>query len=242
MTEKDLLFSTGDQAAGTFVFDERVVRVFPDMIARSVPGYELVVPMTGLLARRYAQDGSRLFDLGCSLGASTLAMRNAVRAKDVNITAIDASPAMVNACRSSLAADSGLIPVEVIESDIRDVVIENASVVVMNFTLQFVEREDRAALLRACYQGMREGGVLILSEKIRFDSQWTQEQQTAWHEDFKRARGYSELEIAGKRSALENVLRADTETQHGQRLRQAGFGNVERWFQCFSFCSYIAVR
>jgi tRNA (cmo5U34)-methyltransferase len=242
MTEKDLLFSTGDQAVGSFVFDERVVRVFPDMIARSVPGYELAIPMTGLLARHYAQDGSRLFDLGCSLGASTLAMRSAVKANGVKITAVDASPAMVDACRSRVANDPGAIPVEVLESDIRDVEIENASVIVMNFTLQFVEPADRPALLGACCEGLRPGGAMILSEKIRFADPGTQARQTAWHEDYKRARGYSELEIAGKRSALENVLKSDTEARHVGRLRQAGFSTVERWFQCFSFCGYLAIK
>ena len=79
--DRDKLYSDGGEAAGSFVFDERVVRVFPDMIARSVPGYALVVPMTGMLARRYAQENTTLYDLGCSLGASTLAMRAAVRAR-----------------------------------------------------------------------------------------------------------------------------------------------------------------
>lgn len=242
MSDRDVLFAEGANTTGSFVFDERVVRVFPDMISRSVPGYALVVPMTGLLARRYAQDKSRLYDLGCSLGASTLAMRAAVAARPVEIVAVDASPAMVAGCRSNVAEDAGDIPVEVIESDIRDVPVANASVVVLNYTLQFIERKHRAALLERIHSGLRGGGALILSEKIRFPGAWSQDEQTAWHEEYKRARGYSELEIAGKRTALENVLRADSETQHVERLHAAGFRRVERWFQCFSFCSYVAIR
>lgn len=240
MNERDRLFAAG--AAGDFIFDERVVRVFPDMISRSVPGYDLVVPMTGLLARRYAQNESRVYDLGCSLGATTLAMQAAIRARSIEIVAVDASAAMVASFRQSLAAEPGDIPVRVIQSDILDVEIEDASVVVMNYTLQFIEPRSRAGLLARIRDGLRPGGVLLLSEKIRFDDPEEQENQTAWHEDYKRAKGYSDLEIAGKRTALENVLKADTEARHRERLAGAGFTKVERWFQCFSFCSYLAVR
>jgi tRNA (cmo5U34)-methyltransferase len=242
MSEKDTLFETGDGDPGGFVFDERVVRVFPDMIARSVPGYALVPPMTGLLARRYAQAGSCLYDLGCSLGASTLAMRTAVAAPNTRILAVDNSPAMVRRCRELVEQDPGEIPVEVLEADLRDVRVENASVVVLNFTLQFVDPRDRLGALEGVRAGLRDGGVLVLSEKICFDDPRSQALQENWHHDYKRAKGYTELEISGKRSALEKVLRADGEARHRERLSAAGFSRVERWFQCFSFCSYVAFR
>jgi tRNA (cmo5U34)-methyltransferase len=242
MNEKDRLFSAGTDAAGKFVFDERVVRVFPDMISRSVPGYELVVPLSGMLARRYAQDGSRVYDLGCSLGATTLAMRAAIRARQIQIVAVDASAAMVASFRARLAKEDDGVPVRVLESDILDVDFKDASVVAMNFTLQFIPPDQRGALMARICEGMRPGGVLLLSEKIRFENPAEQRDQTAWHEDYKRAMGYSELEIAGKRTALENVLQPDTETGHRERLTAAGFRSVQRWFQCFSFCSYLAIR
>jgi tRNA (cmo5U34)-methyltransferase len=242
MNEKDRLFSSGAGAAGEFVFDERVVRVFPDMISRSVPGYDLVVPLTGMLARRYAQDGSCVYDLGCSLGATTLAMRAAIRARGIQMVAVDTSAAMLASFRARLAAEDSEIPVRVLESDILDVDFEDASVVAMNFTLQFIPPEKRGALMTRICQGLRPGGVLLLSEKIRFETPAEQRDQTAWHEDYKRAMGYSELEIAGKRTALENVLHPDSENEHRQRLAAVGFRSVERWFQCFSFCSYLAIR
>ena len=238
MTEKDTLFAKGVDGAGTFVFDEKVVKVFPDMISRSVPGYGLVVPMTGLLARRYARSNTNIYDLGCSLGAVILTMRDAVRAQGVKIIAIDSSAAMVRQCRELVAAGDGDIPVDVVQDDIRDVSIENASVVVMNFILQFVDPEDRLRLLTRIASGLCRGGALILSEKIRFEEE--QDQHQDWYQDYKKAKGYSELEIAGKRTALENVLQPDTEAQHVERLKQAGFERVTRWFQCFNFTSYIA--
>ena len=242
MTDKDTLFEQEIGQAGDFVFDQRVVRVFPDMINRSVPGYGLVVPMIGLLARRHAQEGSVLYDLGCSLGAVSLAMARAVGEKSVRIVAVDNSPDMIARLRELLQNDSQESPIELRQEDIRDTVIRDASVVVLNFTLQFVDLADRPALLRRIAEGMRPGGILVLSEKLRFENEREQQYQTDWHHDFKRTQGYSDLEIARKRDALENVLRPETEATHRNRLIEAGFDEVYRWYQGFSFASFVAFR
>jgi tRNA (cmo5U34)-methyltransferase len=245
MNERDRLYRDLAAAPGDFVFDERVVRVFPDMIDRSVPGYATVVPMLGLLARRYARPGSALYDLGCSLGAVALAMRAAVRAPGVRIVAVDNSPDMIRGFEARLAgldAEPGAPPVQAVLQDVLETPIEDASVTALNFTLQFVAPERRPALLRRIAEGTRPGGVLLLSEKIRFDDPLEQELQNAWHLDFKRARGYSELEIARKREALENVLRPETLAAHRERLAAAGFARVHRWFQGFNFVSLVAIR
>jgi tRNA (cmo5U34)-methyltransferase len=241
---KDTLYATPLDSIGGFAFDEQVVRVFPDMIRRSVPGYSTIIAMTGVLAGRYAQTGTRCYDLGCSLGASTLAMRHHLdRAqRDCRIVSIDNSAAMIAHCRDLIAADAGATPVDLVLADICDAPIEDASVVVFNFTLQFVPPERREALLARIGANMRPGGVLVLSEKIRFDDAHLQELNTDLHHAFKRANGYSDLEISQKRTALENVLIPETIATHTQRLRCAGFSSVDVWFQCFNFASLVAIR
>jgi tRNA (cmo5U34)-methyltransferase len=240
--EQDKLFAENRALTAGFRFDEQVVKVFPDMISRSVPGYELVVPMIGMLARRYARDDTILYDLGCSLGAVSLAMGLAVRAGGAKIVAVDNSKAMVERCRKVVAENRGAIPIDVRLQNIRETPIENASVVVLNFTLQFLELDERQALIDRIAAGMLDDGVLIVSEKICFEDRGEQADQTAWHHDFKRTQGYSELEIAGKRNALEDVLRPETEASHLRRFQNAGFSRSLRWFQCFSFASYIAFK
>jgi tRNA (cmo5U34)-methyltransferase len=241
-TDRDAIYADPLDAIAAFAFDERVVRVFPDMIQRSVPGYATIIAMTGVLAERYAQPGSRCYDLGCSLGASTLAMRRHLDGRDCEIVAVDNSTAMLERCRGVIAADHHRTPVTLQLADICAVAIENAAVVVLNFTLQFVPPARREALLATIGAGMRPGGVLVLSEKICFEDPHLQALNTDLHHAFKRAHGYSELEIAQKRSALENVLQPETLAAHQQRLRRAGFGSVDVWFQCFNFASLVAIR
>ncbi|WP_303906084.1 carboxy-S-adenosyl-L-methionine synthase CmoA [Thiohalomonas denitrificans] len=240
--QRDHIFDEPRAMIVDFTFDERVASVFPDMIRRSVPGYGEVIALTGLFAERYAQPGSTLYDLGCSLGAATLSMRRRIHVNGCRIVAVDNAPAMVEQCRANLEADKSPVPVDVHCSDIRQVGIEDASVVIVNFTLQFIEPDERLELLHHIHQGLRPGGVLVLSEKVVFEDSSEQQFQESMHLDFKRANGYSDLAISQKRTALENVLLPESIEAHETRLRNAGFAKVHTWFRCFNFASIAAFR
>ena len=242
MTNQDNLFSTPIAKLGDWTFDERVADVFPDMIQRSVPGYASIISMIGMLAERFVRPGSRVYDLGCALGAATVAMRRTIKAEDCRIIAVDNSAAMAKRCRQHLDAFRAITPVEVIQADIRDVPIENASLVVLNFTLQFLDPADRQPMLDRIFAGLNPGGAIVLSEKFSFQDTAIGELLFEMHHDFKRANGYSELEISQKRSMLENVMLTDSVDTHKTRLRRAGFGHAETWFQCFNFGSLIALK
>lgn len=242
MSNRDTLFSAPINKLGDWTFDERVAEVFPDMIQRSVPGYSNIISMIGMLAERFVQPNTQVYDLGCSLGAATLSVRRSVQVNGCKIIAVDNSPAMVERCRRHIDAFRASTPVEVIEADIRDIDIENASLVVLNFTLQFLAPADRLLLLERIYQGMKPGGALVLSEKFSFEDAEVGELLFNMHHDFKRANGYSELEISQKRSMLENVMLTDSVETHKARLRQAGFQHSELWFQCFNFGSLVALK
>ncbi|OIP98977.1 MAG: carboxy-S-adenosyl-L-methionine synthase CmoA [Zetaproteobacteria bacterium CG2_30_46_52] len=235
---KDNLFAQKD--VKSFVFDADVTRVFEDMIKRSVPGYGLTLQMISLIAAQYAQAHSKLYDLGCSLGASTLAMSHAVQGRDCSIVGVDNSEAMLKACAINVQASP--TPVHLLLGNIEEVDIADASVVVLNFTLQFIAKEKRDALMQKIYAGMRPGGVLVLSEKVAFDDDFEQEAQIQLHESFKKAQGYSEMEVSRKRQSIENVLIPETMETHHARLEKAGFAHSQTWFQCFNFVSMLAYK
>jgi tRNA (cmo5U34)-methyltransferase len=242
LEQKDSIYSQYRERVADFVFDDKVAVVFDDMVRRSVPGYATVIGMTKVFAEHYAQADSVCYDLGCALGASTLAIRKGVIQPNCKIIAVDNSESMVNKCREIISSDDSSIPVEVVCSDIRDVPIQNASVVVMNFTLQFLSPDHRTAMIQNIYNGLRPGGVLLLSEKISLGDRDNDDFQTDMHHEFKKLMGYSDMEIAQKRKALENVLVRDTLDTHKTRLNRAGFTKTHRWFQCFNFMSLAAFK
>lgn len=240
--QPDTIYANPLAEVSRFAFDQRVVDVFPDMIKRSVPGYATIINMIGNLAERYALPDSNCYDLGCSLGAATLAMRHRIQAANCKIIGVDNSAAMIARCQQVIAADSGEIPVDLIEAPIQSVNIQNASMTVLNFTLQFIATDERLDVLKKICTGLNPGGVLILSEKVAFEDQLHQQLMTELHHNFKRANGYSDLEIAQKRAAIEDYLIPETLSIHRQRLRAAGFNSVDVWFQCFNFASLIAIK
>ena len=242
MKSKDLIYSTPMDRIADFSFDEKVAGVFPDMIKRSVPGYSTIIAMTGVLAERYAVDGSQCYDLGCSLGASTLSLRHHIEGRNCRIIAVDNSAAMLDRCQKIIDEDNYTTTTELVLADINDIDISNASVVVLNFTLQFVATAQRQLLLKKIFNGMCPGGILVLSEKIRFEDEHLQDLNTDLHHAFKKANGYSEMEISQKRTALEKTLLPETIAGHQQRLKAIGFSNIDVWFQCFNFASLVAIK
>jgi tRNA (cmo5U34)-methyltransferase len=241
VTGKDAIYSSV-QTIEPFRFDQAVAEVFPDMIQRSVPGYATIVDTLGQLAGQYASEGSVIYDLGCSLGAASLAASRYVVAKECKIIAVDNSQAMVERCILHTQAFKSATPIEVLCDDLQNIEINNASVVMLNFTLQFIAPEQRQQIIEKLYRGLRPGGVLLLSEKLKHQQTQIDETMIALHHEFKRRNGYSELEISQKRSALEDVMRIETFEQHEQRLTLAGFKDVTLWFKCFNFASMLAIK
>ena len=243
MSEKDTLFSEPtDAQPGSFEFNEPVVRVFSDMIERSVPGYRQLLELTPLIVRSAVTPNSRVYDLGCSLGAATLAARRAIQVPGVEMIGLDNSPEMVARCQHIIAQDNSTVPVEIQVADITEQHYQNASLCLMYFTLQFVSVDQRSGLLERIYEGLNPGGVLLLAEKLRFESADEQAWMDEHHLSFKRSQGYSDLEIAKKRQAIENVLIPQSAKEHEAALKQAGFGHIHRWFQCLNFSCFVAIK
>ncbi len=239
---KDRIYAVPVERVADFAFDADVARVFPDMLNRSVPGYATMVQTIGALAGQWLQPRSRCYDLGCSLGAVTYAVAGSARADGVEVIAVDNAPAMIERLQARLDTTPPAMPVKLLCMDVLDLPIERASLVVLNLTLQFIAPSQRLDLLKRVHRGLLPGGALLISEKIRFSAPSEQRHMEALHLAYKRAMGYSDLEISQKRQALDRVLVPDTLAEHQIRLRQAGFAQVAEWFRCLNFTSLLAVK
>ena len=244
MTDDDIYKK--EDGSEPFRFNENVARVFPDMLRRSIPGYKASLEAIGSLTARYVRAGTTCYDLGCSLGAVTLAMRHGINQPCCRVVAIDSAPAMIERCRQIIAKDNRLngpeTQVDVVEDDIRNTEISNASMVVLNYTLQFIPPDERDSVLNTIYAGLNPGGVLVLSEKVIDADERIEELLVELHHEHKRRNHYSALEVARKRAALENVLVPETVEAHYERLRRAGFSHSAVWLRHFNFVSIVAFR
>ena len=239
---KDLLYADENAPEPeAFRFDERVANVFQDMIQRSVPGYATIIEGTQAWARLHAAPGTTCYDLGCSLGASTLAILfGAVDPTALRIVAVDSSAPMLERCRDNVARTFPQAHVEYVCDDMRNVDFQPGSLFCLNFTLQFLPLAERAPLLARIRRALLPAGALVLAEKLHSTESVTAQQFQRAHETFKLQRGYSDLEVARKRAALENVLLPETLGVHQARLRSCGFARSVLWFRCFQFCSLVA--
>lgn len=243
---EDRLFTERDGSA-PFRFDASVASVFPDMLKRSIPGYAASIEAIGSLAARFVVPGTRCYDLGCSLGAASIAMRQGAGRNRADIIAVDNSPAMIDRCRAVVADETSrdatsMSAIHPELADVLDTDIHDASMVVLNYTLQFLSMDERDALIRRIHRGLNRNGLLVLSEKVVDENPAMEELLVDLHHEHKRRNHYSELEISRKRSALENVLIPEKVSAHRARLEAAGFADIAVWLRYFNFVSIIAIK
>ena len=208
------------------------------MISRSVPGYQQILEMLPTITRQFKYENANYYDLGCSLGAGMLAMSEGLKDQKSTLIGVDNSSAMIEQARENL---SGL-NAELLEQDLLKADINNAAMVLMNFTLQFIPIEQRDNAIKNIHTGLLNGGALILSEKIKFDDAKTNQTLINIHHQYKADQGYSQLEIAQKRDAIENVLIPETLNAHVKRLKLAGFSVITPWVQNLQFISILAIK
>lgn len=242
MTDTDRIFAAPAPRVGDFKFDARTAGVFDDMLGRSVPFYDEIQRMSTELAADFAVPGSNLYDLGCSTG-TTLAALDSLVDPSVRFVGIDDSAEMLEKARQKLATASAARTIDLVRADLHDVnEIENASVVFLTLTLQFVRPLHRDRLIRAICSGTNEQGCLVLVEKLTESDTLFNRLFIKYYYDMKRRHGYSDLEISQKREALENVLIPYRAEENEKLLLDGGYRRVQPFFQWYNFAGVIAVK
>jgi tRNA (cmo5U34)-methyltransferase len=239
---KDEVFKNPITQSADFKFDQRVVTVFDDMVTRSVPYYLEIQRMIGELAQEYARIGTTVYDLGCSTGTTMKNMDNTVDNK-IKFIGVDDSSQMLKQCEENLKNSGMTRSIELLNVDLnRGIKIENASVVVLCLTLQFIRPLYRVKLLDQIRNGLVEGGCLILVEKLLAEEANLNRNFIKYYYDFKKRNNYSEMEIAQKREALENVLVPYKLSEDIDMLLTSGFSHCEVFFKWYNFAGMIAFK
>ena len=239
---RDRVFADQAEAIADFKFSKEVATVFDDMLSRSVPFYAETQRMIGEMAGDFVKSGTNVYDFGCSTGTTMLALHDRVP-KDVKFIGVDNSEDMLVRCRDKLAAGGFDRPFELRTADLNaGATVENASLVLMILTLQFIRPLQRERLMADIYRGLNDQGCLIVVEKVLGEDSIFNRLFIRYYYDMKRRNGYSEMEIAQKREALENVLIPYTLLENRELLLRTGFRYVDVFFKWYNFCGIVAVK
>jgi tRNA (cmo5U34)-methyltransferase len=236
----DRIYSKKENAVSDFNFGRRTAQVFDDMLIRSVPAYAEIQRMISEIATDFAVDNSAVYDLGCSTGTTLLLLDKLVSPR-VRLVGIDNSPEMLQKAKEKFAKVGVRRHVRWECADLdQSLKIENASVVILNLTLQFIRPPRREAIIRKIAGGMREDGCLLLIEKVLSHDAVFNRNFIKYYYDFKQRNGYSQMEISQKREALENVLIPYNTKENEELLLKSGFSSCEIFFKWYNFCGYVA--
>ncbi|MFZ4125416.1 MAG: carboxy-S-adenosyl-L-methionine synthase CmoA [Rickettsiales bacterium] len=242
-TAKDKVFEFEGKPVSDFRFDKTVATVFDDMVSRSVPYYDEIHRMCAELTGDFATEGSNVYDIGCSTGTSIIAFDKTIKAPDVTLIGLDNSQEMLKKADDKLK-EAKLTHQYALEfADLnRGVSIKNASVISMILTLQFVRPLNRELLVQQLYDGLNDGGALLLVEKVTSEDTVFNRLFIQHYYEYKKRNGYSEMEISNKREALENVLIPYRMDENFALLKGMGFRQVEVFFRWYNFCAMIAIK
>lgn len=236
----DRIFA-GSNYPKPFAFNHEVAHVFDDMVRRSIPLYVDVVRATADWVNHFYQPQTAIIDIGCSTGTTTHHVAHSLPVP-AHFLAVDLSPAMIEKAREKLADLPSRHQLTLVAQDIRETILPRASVVIINYTLQFLPVADRLKLISRIHEALVPGGILIISEKVRSATPQFQELTTMVYERFKEEAGYSRTEIERKKEALDQVLVPYTEGEHRQNLALAGFTAVDSLMKWNNFLTLIAQK
>ena len=238
---KDKLFKKKERIVEDFNFGKETSEVFDDMLQRSVPFYSEIQRMMSEIASDFAAEGTHLYDLGCSTG-NTLLMLDPIVPKDVRFIGVDYSSEMLARAREKL--DKRLSrEYDLVCADLNHgIQITNASMVIMSLTLQFIRPLYRHQLMSAIASGMNPQGCLVLIEKVLSKDSLLNRLFINYYYAFKERQGYSKIEIAKKREALENVLMPYRLEENMELLLSSGFSQCDVFFKWYNFCGLIAFK
>lgn len=238
MTERDHVL-----ASGKWAFDGDVARVFDDMLARSIPQYELMRRTTLDVASHFAdRNPAAIVDLGCSRGEALAPFVERYGAKRLHV-GVEISEPMADAVAARFAHEIAGGFVSIRREDLRRYYPpERAAVVLAILTVQFVPIEYRLRLLRSAWASLEPGGCLVLVEKVLGATADLDALMVDRYLAMKRDHGYSEEEIERKRLALEGVLVPVTAAMNVDLLRGAGFVEIDCFWRWMNFAGFVGVR
>ena len=127
-------------------------------------------------------------------------------------------------------------------ADVRETMFfESTSFVTSIFTLQFMPRADRLETVKRIYKALNKGGGFVFAEKTMSPHSMIHDIRTFTYYDFKRE-NFDYEDIMTKEQELRHMQKPDTRDDLIQMCKDAGFEQVDSFWQNHSFTGFIAIK
>ncbi len=240
---RDKVFRKKLKKVVRFEFNENVAKVFDNMVERSIPFYHEIHRLIIDLAGKIKKKNVIIYDLGCSTGTTMILLDQFLKKKGINahFIGIDNSIPMLEKCREKLIKNK-VRSYTLLCADLTQFDFGKADMVIMNYTLQFIPVKNRLELLKKIYKSLNSKGLFVMTEKIHSEEKNTQDLITELYYDFKERNGYSRLEIAQKREALEKFLITLSTKDELELMKKAGFKKRDQIFRWYNFSCFLGMK
>ncbi len=221
---------------------------FDTHIKNSIRGYSGLLDDVVNFSQYFIEDETNVVDIGCSTGKLTQSLMeyNCEITPDARYVGVEVAEGFFKDLdkKADQIYKKGLpirAFVEFIYDDIRNYKFENCSLVTSLFTLQFMPKKDRTKVIQDIYDGLNEGGGFIFAEKIDCENSRIQDMMTFNYYDYKRQK-FEYDDIMTKERTLRHMLKPDTIKKLEQMLLDAGFTQIQRFWQNHLFVGIIAIK
>jgi tRNA (cmo5U34)-methyltransferase len=205
-------------------FDFDTIENFDEHILKSIPNYDVLFGSIKSISEYFYVDGSNIYDLGCSTGKLLKSINGNYNKIGYDIATL-------------LPKEDGFFPIDLNEN----FPIENACIVYSIFTMQFLNPNNRKKYLQQIYDGLDDGGALIICEKVYQEFGKVQEIISFSHYDYK-LNHFTSDEIISKERDLRFIMKPCNNNELTELIKSVGFDIVTDFWQMFNFKGIIAIK
>jgi tRNA (cmo5U34)-methyltransferase len=143
-----------------------IANTFDSHVREQLPWYDMATDAVAYIIKNYLQRGGVVVDIGASTGNIAAKILPLVTERDASIVAVDSSYPMVTQLWKRFVEHKNIT---VIAEDITQIDIPEANVYVLFLTLMFIKTEDRNKLLFDLRSKLKDGGAIIIVDKVADD-------------------------------------------------------------------------
>ncbi len=224
---------------GSWSFAVNEPNTLTEHMRKSIPQYDKGHALIQEISEFFVNQNSLIYDVGCSNGVLAHSLAQKYYGKNALIVGIDCEENFINAAKNNYGKTNNL---DFEKKCAIDYPYKACDLVILYYTLQFIDIDRRSELIANIFECLKEGGGLLLFEKSRQKNSRTNDILNQLYIDYKLKNGYSGNEIIAKARSLKGVLEPLSSFQNLQLLERVGFNEPSFIYKELCFDGILAIK